>query len=666
MKKPTAKMTTLVAVSSGLASLPAAALELGEARVSSTLGQPLRASIAYALAPSEELLASCVNVGGRAPSADLPGIGTANVTIANGVISITGESAIREPLVMMRINIRCPYTANITRDYMLFVDPPGTAAAATTTAPAASSASTVATRPTVAATPRRSAPAAPVTPIENATRYRVAPGDSLSQIASRIENRPVGLWDAVNQIFAANPHAFLNDDMNQLKAGVWLDIPDFGQGAPVTVADQPATASAPSTAATPAATVADVVEPSSGATTYDDTATTAAPAESAADQAETSVVDNTALDADATVADTDVLQPADAIVDYSEPETVIPDTELDGPVTTSESPNGNVAVVQTPTEPESSTNWLLWLAGAGAGLILLLLLFGRMVRSRFGASPIGAVDAPQRRRTDGDTQKVEALVVEESPVVVDEDPTEENLALDADLVVGTGLSEGTSVDVADDFGFAAPTEIDIELPEEMSSGTPSTGETDIIPPLNIDTDSILESEVMPEDELEDDDYDMSVIVDATKMPDPDEVTQRDIEAVAIDTSDETLITGDYTLSSEVDYNILEQDYEDELTATQALNEEINRAAAELAERMAEDSETDADDTAAMSRASITAIDMTAQLPANDDPDASDDDTQKTAVLNTEEPTVDLNAEEQTVEMQADDDTVEMPAKNARS
>ncbi|MDH5455521.1 MAG: hypothetical protein OEY37_05565, partial [Gammaproteobacteria bacterium] len=43
----------LVALGGGLAATPAAALELGELTVQSSLGQPLRASIAYALAPNE-------------------------------------------------------------------------------------------------------------------------------------------------------------------------------------------------------------------------------------------------------------------------------------------------------------------------------------------------------------------------------------------------------------------------------------------------------------------------------------------------------------------------------------------------------------------------------------------------------------------------------------
>jgi hypothetical protein len=83
---------------------------------------------------------------------------------------------------------------------------------------------------------------------------------------------------------------------------------------------------------------------------------------------------------------------------------------------------------------------------------------------------------------------------------------------------------------------------------------------------------------------------------------------RDLEAVPVNNDNDTLLTSDYTVSSEVDYTVLEQDYEDELTATQALNEEIARAATELTN--------DAD----ISMASVAALDVTAEVPANNDDD----------------------------------------------
>jgi hypothetical protein len=352
------------------------------------------------------------------------------------------------------------------------------------------------------------------------------------------------------------------------------------------------------------------------------------------------------------------LRPGDVILDSENPfvapissvsddSVVIPDTLLDSPATSSSEPNVPVAVIKTPEASDaSSTNWLVWFLGAGIALVAGLLLFGRF-RDRFGSAPIGVAAQPQRRSTDGDTERVEAIGDVDIDLQ-DSDSTAENLALDADLFVGTGLREGTDVEVAEEFAFASTTSLDLELPEEMSSGVYEKPETDIIPPLNIDPESILESEVLPDD---DDDYDMSVIVDATKMPNPEDVTERDLEAIAIPDDDETLITGDYTVSQEVDYKILEQDYEDEMTATQALNQEIQKAAEELATRMSDDDHED--DTKEMSLASVHELDVTAQMRGKNDDEISDDD--DTGV----NPTVNMEAEDKTVEMR-DDNTVEMP------
>jgi hypothetical protein len=238
-------------------------------------------------------------------------------------------------------------------------------------------------------------------------------------------------------------------------------------------------------------------------------------------------------------------------------------------------------------------------------------------------------------------------------VFPDEAPLAGQFELDADLIIGTGLQEGTDVDIAQDFAFAATTTIDVDLPEEMSSGN-TTIETNIIPPVRIDTESILESEVLPED---DDDYDMSVIMDATKMPHPDDVTERDLEAIQMDTDDGTLITNDYTVSQEVDFKILEQDYEDEMTATQALNLEIAKAAAELTEKLDEDQ---GDATAEMPLATVTELDVTVQLPAKNDEIGDADDTG----IN---PTVSMDGSDNTVEMPRGDNekTVEMEIESGK-
>ena len=633
MNKSSTLKTALVAVGGGLIAVPVAALELGEVKVHSTIGQPLRASIAYALGPNEMLTDTCVTLPRTMDANGLPSVNRASMIVADGVIAITGSSIVREPLVTMRINVNCAYTARLTREYMLFIDPAGT-----TPAPIeAPVAARVASQPQLA--PQRAAPApaaarrpANMAPIDESTRYRVQPGDSLSEIAQRIENRQIPLWPAVNAIFAANPDAFLDSDPNKLKAGSWLTIPDLGADAPATVA----AVSAPVVVSEPAA-VAEPVESSAYEPLVD-----AQPAANVTDSAAASVAD---LKPGDIIVNSD--NPFIAAVDSGSGETVvIPDTILDGPQTTSSSANVPVATIQrSVASAPSKFQWLLWLGGGGIAIILGLLIFGRRFRDRFGSTPI-APAVPQRRAADGDTQSIEAIGGIDVQIA-DDSPTSENLALDADLFVGTGLQDGAEVDIAQDFGFAATTALDMELPEEMSSGG-SDSQTDMIPPLKIDQSSILDSEVMPGEE---DDYDMSVIVDATRMPHPDDVTERDLEAIEIDSGDETLITEDYTVSQEVDYKILEQDYEDEMTATQALNLEIQKAAEELAASM--DKPDTADETTEMPLATVHELDVTAQMPARKTQEISDDD--DTGV----NPTVNMDAEGDTVEMR-EDKTVEMP------
>lgn len=619
VKNSTANISTLVAVGGTLISLPAAALELGEVQVRSHLGQPLRASVAFALAPTEALSNTCVSVqSGKLPGG-MPGVGDATVSVANGVISITGKTPVREPLISVRLNVHCPYAAQISRDYTMLVDPSGISepVQAAATQPAATTTVPVATRaPAPVTNTRRSAVTEPVT---GGTRYQVRPGETLSEIAQRIQDRPVGLWPAVFAIFDANPDAFLDGDPNRIKAGSWLTIPDFGAGAPLTVASASSADSAaparttnqPATSETANSSVYTGMTPDQAAVPLNPVAL--APEELAAEEV---------APQDVTPQQQIVQEPpiSESTEIASAPVIDIPDTELDAPVAASASPNVATARVQRAPAPESGTNWMLWLGGAGLALIGLMLFFGRQVRNRFGASPI-AEAVPQNRRESDNSRTLE-VVSEMEVSVSDLDETEENLALDADLIIGSGLQESSDVDIAQDFSFAATTELDHEFTDEMIAGEhEQVGETDIIPPLNIEAQSILESEVLPDEPVqsdEDDDYDMSVIVDATQMPDPEDATVRDLEAIPVNTDDDTLVAGDYTVSSEVDYTVLEQDYEDELTATQALNEEIARAAQKLADDMEEEGSD-------VSRASITALDITAQLPANNDEEFGDGD-----------------------------------------
>ncbi|MEJ2256823.1 MAG: hypothetical protein P8X98_07405 [Woeseiaceae bacterium] len=444
----------------------------------------------------------------------------------------------------------------------------------------------------------------------------------------------------------ANPDAFIDNDPNRLRAGSWLTIPSLDGTAPVVAAASATSPDAPAAKpdidpnaalAGPGAAVATGQAAPYEPGAFDTPAATAAAAASAAD----------------TTAD---LKPGDLVPGTIVPETAatvaIPNTELQGPETTASSPNVQTAIISTGARSES-TSLLTWLIGAGLAIIVALLLFGRRARRQFGSTPVGPAVADHAERRQKDADPAHAF---EDYDLDDDSPTDQNPILDADLELGTGLDDGVDVDVAQDFGFAATTELDIELPFEPEAPA-AEKDTDMLPAMTRNVDSILESEILPGD----DDYDMSVIMDATKMPRHDDVTERDLQAVEVETGDDPVETDEFTVSNEVDYDILEQDYEDELTATQALNLEIERAAAELARDLNES--VDDEDTSMLRAATAEDLTATSEMPSRDE--------QKSAEFEASFDPDDTNAD--TVNMSSaarltvanDDETVEMDTEGGK-
>lgn len=646
----TRTLLPIVALGGSLAAAPAAAVELGELTVHSNLGQPLRASIAYALAPNEMLSSTCVSIANS--TSGLPGIGGTSISITERAIIIAGKTSIREPMLGTRVTVNCPYTPNLSREYMMFVNPANTAEANEPVAQVTSTLEVPKAAPAAASEPPAAARDELMEPVGQTSRYQAKVGDTLSGIVSRIENRSTKLWPAVNAIFQANPDAFTDNDPNKLKAGSWLIIPSLDGTVPV-VAEAAAPVSV--TPVQDAAAAASDTESSANAV-YESALAAEVPATVIPVMADTPVEEAAAADSKVAVTDsTSDLRRGDIVLDsddaFVEPagNIVIPDTELAGPETLSTSPNVPTAIITTDSRNES-TSMLTWLIGGGFAIVAGLILFGRRARARFGSTPVGPVVDRSAVLAADDTEKFDALDGLDYDIS-DDSPTQENLALDADLVIGTGLVEGAGMHVAEDFGFAETTELDFELPFEPEAEI--RGETDIIFPLGQELESILESEVLPED----DDYDMSVIMDATKMPRPEDVTERDLMAVPVGTDDGTLISDNYTISKEVDFDILEQDYEDEMTATQALNEEIARAAAELVEDLEQDA--DNEEFSELSLAPVTGPDLTAQLPQHDDQTA--EMTRPVDSDNTAAVTVNMSADDKTAELRVanDDETVEM-------
>ena len=669
----------------------AAALELGEIKVHSHLGQPLRASIAYALAANEAIADYCVSLAPASSINGMPALNNARISVANGIISLTGNVPLREPLVAARLSVQCPYTPNIARDYMLFVDPapaaderPAVAVASQPAAQAAPAARPAARRP-AAQVSAQTAPK-PVRPaIVTGSRYRVQPGDSLSDIASRLEGRQVGLWQAVNAIFAANPQAFIDNDPNRLKAGSLLTIPlgtALGEvGAQF--AAEPKTQAAASTLAAGSDDTA-YLEPARAST---ETAVDDAPA-----------TDNPfAGNSVDTVIDPSIVaaEPRDNAESVAARTPITPITPITrAPAEADTADTGEPAAPRTVGEtlpagaeaPASDTSIVWWTLGGALALITGLFFFRRR-RQPVVPAPVTERPAPHPRDRFAEEDSIEVEVISAPGSeygesidfdLSDDSPTEENPALDADLVAGSGLSG--EAEAADELDFDFDTQANL-------ADEGDTAETNILPPPPR-TASILESEVLPEE----DEYDMSVIVDATKMPRPEDATQRDFGAVVVNEAEELEDEESYTLSQEVDYQILEQDYEDELTATQALNKEIERAARELEHSMHDDESGDAaitveseklagetradetlanktladatranDETAALPLASVTELDLTANMAAGNDDDSEIEIAADDATGLTEELTARLPLEDATAELPAED-TAEVTAK----
>jgi hypothetical protein len=623
-------LPALLAAGTGIGAAPAVALELGDLNIDSTLGQPLRASVAYALAPNEQLAGYCIAMLPALEHAGVPAAGNARITVANGILRIIGSRVLREPIVSLKLRIDCPYSPRLERVYTAFLDPAlpqATVAAATPRAPPAQ----------VAVLPARRHEPAPAV-VAAGERYTVRSGDSLSAIAGRLENRQVSVWAAVEAIHQANPAAFVDGVPDRLTAGVSLLIPAAVGAGPVRLANErPATAPTATdmTATKPAAADAGYLpaatEPAAADVGYLPAATPQpTSAATAAGLAETGGPIGPATDSLAEARPGDIIVGGQAIPASDAQQAVAEIVLLDQRIApTAASPNRPVArIVPAAGRGQWSDSSWWWMVGGG------FLLLGGLLYANLRSRSVTAPEVPDAEPLMGrasDFDETEPPVLE--PVIADDyelnddSPTAENFVLDANLEIGTGLGSGDNeLLVAEDFGFDTSSDLDLELPGDLRAEEEEPS-TDVIPAPKIEETMILECEILPEDG----DYDISFIMDATKVPDPSAVTERDLKAVIIDDAPPEPVGGHYTVSQEVDYLVLEEDHEDPLTATQALNLEIEKAAAELADSL--DAEIRAETRAADDTpAAPVAAAFVPRIAAVNDDDAGDLDTTATHQL----------------------------------
>ncbi len=240
-----------------LASLQAWGLGLGSSKVQSALGETLKAEIDVSSLSAEEASTLKVRIANpdvyRASGVEFNAVLTSTqvqlLRRADGrpYLRITSDRAVQEPFVDLILELNWA-SGRLTREYTLLFDPPTlarptpptevTTAPVIAAAPAESKpvASQPAQRPAVqrpaapapaprAAVEPKPAPApAPVAP-SAASDYAVKPGDTLSRIAGKTQVEGISLDQMLVGLYRANPDAFVDNNMNRLKAGVVLKVP---------------------------------------------------------------------------------------------------------------------------------------------------------------------------------------------------------------------------------------------------------------------------------------------------------------------------------------------------------------------------------------------------------------------------------------------------------
>ncbi|CAH0166839.1 hypothetical protein SRABI123_01087 [Pseudomonas sp. Bi123] len=218
------KLVLAIAAASALSSGMAHALGLGELTLKSTLNQPLVAEIE--LLDVKDLTAAEV-VPSLASPEDFAKAGVDRQAFLNdltftpvlnasgkSILRITSSKPLSEPMVKFLVQVMWP-NGRLLRDYSVLLDPskfsPQTADAAAQPAPA----QTV---------------TAPVTGATKSTQYTTTSRDTLWEIAAKARNGG-SIQQTMLAIQALNPDAFIDGNINRLKTGQVLRLPDQVQSA---------------------------------------------------------------------------------------------------------------------------------------------------------------------------------------------------------------------------------------------------------------------------------------------------------------------------------------------------------------------------------------------------------------------------------------------------
>ena len=225
--------------------VPAHALGLGKLTLQSGLGQPLSAQIELTSAQKDELDSLRARIADSSTYRDnnvqYPGsLARARVTLEQGpnntpYLRVTTSQAVNDPFLDMIVEISWA-TGRVVRDYTFLLDPPGGGTQAVEPAAAIVAEATPARAPRSA---RRGAEAAGAGPksSQGGDNYTVQRGDTLSKIAQEYKPDNVSLEQMLVVLFRNNESAFDNRNMNRLRTGQIITIPQADQLASVPQTD---------------------------------------------------------------------------------------------------------------------------------------------------------------------------------------------------------------------------------------------------------------------------------------------------------------------------------------------------------------------------------------------------------------------------------------------
>lgn len=247
-----------VAVASSLLMLSNAdATGLGRLTVLSALGQPLRAEIELTSPNKDEVSSLVPKLASidafKQASIDFnPALLSMHFSVeprgAGYVIRVTSSQAMNEPFVDLLLEMNSS-SGKLLREYTFLLDPaelrssqsaqvasPVSIATQAQVVPSPTSGSSVKPQASVPVaptatptarqkrTPAKSAEMA--TEIKSAGDYQVKRGDTLSKVAGEYKSEGISLDQMLVSLYKANPQAFSGNNMNRLKTGQILSIPD--------------------------------------------------------------------------------------------------------------------------------------------------------------------------------------------------------------------------------------------------------------------------------------------------------------------------------------------------------------------------------------------------------------------------------------------------------